>query len=98
MRFLLVLAGLLSLASAANAQGYVINTPGRAPAFISPTYGGGYVVNTPGQSAGYANPGLGGGYVINTPGQYPTLVTPADPQSSGFYGLYSRPSGGIYGR
>jgi hypothetical protein len=78
MKVLLALLALLALwVGMASAQGgYIVQTPGKLPAQITPNVGGGYTIFNPGQLPSTVLPNPGGGYTIYNPGRLPTIITP----------------------
>ena len=70
----------LVLTTAANAQGYSIQSPpGQQPSLATPYANGGYLVQTPGQPPTFANPMGNSGYVVQRPRQLPTFISSTGP-------------------
>jgi hypothetical protein len=66
-------AAMLALISTAQAQGYVVQSPGHRPAYAIPRGDGTYVI--PGQRPTYITP-RGGAYVVQSPGHSPAYAMP----------------------
>jgi hypothetical protein len=71
---IILTAAMLAFISAAQAQGYVTQSPGHRPAYAIPRGDGTYVI--PGQKPTYVTPRGDGTYVIQSPGHRPAYAIP----------------------
>ena len=74
MKEIVLTAALLAYTSTAQAQGYVIQSPGHRPTYAIPRGNGSYVI--PGQRPTYITPRGDGLYIIQSPGHRPTYAIP----------------------
>ena len=74
MKEIILTAAMLAFISTAQAQGYVIQSPGHRPAYAIPRGDGTYVI--PGQKPTYVTPRGDGAYVIQSPGHGPAYAIP----------------------
>jgi hypothetical protein len=71
---IILIAALLAYKSTAQAQGYVIQSPGHRPTYAIPRGNGSYVI--PGQRPTYITPRGDGLYIIQSPGHRPAYAIP----------------------
>jgi hypothetical protein len=71
---IILTAAMLAFTSTAQAQGYVIQSPGHRPAYAIPRGDGTYVI--PGQKPTYLTPRGDGPYVVQSPGHRPAYAIP----------------------
>ena len=75
VRKILLKAVMLAFISMAQAQGYVVQSPGHSPAYAIPGPNGTYIVQSEGHRPAYAIPGPNGTYVIPGQRHNPTLTS-----------------------
>jgi hypothetical protein len=73
MRGMILTAAMFALASTAQAQGYVVQSPGHRPVYALPRGNGTYVI--PGQQPTYITP-RGNSVIIQSPGHRPVYAIP----------------------
>jgi hypothetical protein len=71
---IILTAAILAFISTAQAQGYVIQSPGHRPAYAIPRGDGTYVI--PGQRPTYVTPQGNGTYVVQSPGHRAAYAIP----------------------
>jgi hypothetical protein len=75
VKVLILTATMLAFVGTAQAQGYVVQSPGHRPIYAIPRGNGSYIV--PGQRPTYVTPrGNGGPMVVQTPGHPPAYALP----------------------
>jgi hypothetical protein len=74
VKTIVLTAATLAFISAAQAQGYVVQSPGHRPAYAIPRGDGTYVI--PGQRPTYITPRGNGAYVVQSPGHRPVYAIP----------------------
>jgi hypothetical protein len=80
MKETILTAAMLAFISTAQAQGYIVQSPGHSPAYAIPRGDGTYVI--PGQRPTYITPRGNGTNVVQSPGHKPAYALP---QANGVY-------------
>ena len=74
MKETILTAAMLAFLSTAQAQGYIVQSPGHRPAYAIPRGGGTYVI--PGHALTYITPRGNGTNVVQSPGHNPAYALP----------------------
>ena len=74
MKGIILIGAILAFISTAQAQGYVVQSPGHRPVYALPRGNGTYVI--PGQQPTYVTPRGNGALIIQSPGHRPVYAIP----------------------